>query len=126
MATITSEPLPIPEEPAKRPPPRRRQQASPPAEQTAAVTVPISDLGELTTGGESDNDSLRREAQDLIRSQSRRLSGLPVAVVSSHKHQVDQVRLFLRQASESWSKQDIEGARVLATKAKVLLDEIQG
>ena len=41
-----------------------------------------------------------------------------------HAREIDQARLFLKQATEAWNKQDIEGARTLATKAKLLLDEI--
>lgn len=81
-------------------------------------------LGELTTGGEAGNDSLRQQTELLLRSQNQRLSALPNASVALHSRQVDDARLFLRQADEAWRKLDLEGARTLATKARLLLDEI--
>lgn len=126
---IASAPVPVPVEPVKKPAvprPRNRQSAVAPAPAvTAAVTAPpVTELGELTTGGESDNNSLKRQTDDLLRSQNRRLSGLAPSVIALHTQQVEQARLFLRQAGDAWIKQDIEGARTLGTKAKVLLDEI--
>ncbi len=122
---IAMTPIPLPTEPIRRIPPRRRPQQLPPqTSQTAAVTAPVTNLGELTTGGESNNDTLRRQTEDLLRTQNRRLSGLSATVLALHSQQIEQVRLFLRQATEAWNRQDIEAARTLGSKAKVLLDEI--
>jgi hypothetical protein len=82
------------------------------------------DLGNLTTGGESTNAALRQETDDLLKTQTRRLSSIPSATVVLHTQQIEQARLFLKQASDAWNQQDIEGARTLATKAKVLMDEV--
>lgn len=91
------------------------------------VTPPaaVADLGQLTTGGESNNEQMRRQTDDLLKSQNRRLSTLSPALVARHSKQVEQARLYLKQAGDAWNKQDIEGARTLGTKAKILLDEIQ-
>ncbi len=110
----------------RRSTPRYRPPAAT-AAQIAALTPPLPvpvDLGQLTAGGESANSTLRQQTEDLLRNQQRRLAALAPSLASSHAQQVQQARLFLRQADEAWKKLDVEGARTLATKAKVLLDEL--
>lgn len=80
-------------------------------------------LGQLTTGGEADS-GLRQGTEVLLRSQHQRLNSLPRSSATLHSAEVDQIRLFLQQADDAWQKLDVEGARTLATKAKVLLDEL--
>lgn len=126
---IASAPMPVPVETVKRPTPPRQRNRQPAAIASPTVTAsvsapPVTELGELTTGGESNNDSLKRQTDDLLKAQNRRLSGLAPGVIALHTQQVEQARLFLRQAGDAWIKQDIEGARTLGTKAKVLLDEV--
>ena len=122
---IASDSIAVPVETVKKPtPPRPRTRTVPPTQTAAVSAPPVTELGELTTGGESNNDSLRRETDSLLKSQNRRLSGLTKTVIALHSQQVEQARLFLRQAGEAWNKHDVEGARTLATKAKVLLDEL--
>ena len=58
------------------------------------------------------------------RRRERRLAAVPPAVAVLHSHQMEQARLFLRQAEEAWKKLDVEGTRTLATKARLLLDEV--
>lgn len=82
---------------------------------------PPLDLGQLTTGEAA---PLRQQTEDLLHAQERRLSVISPAVAALHSQQVEQARTFLRQAEEAWKKLDVEGARTLATKAKVLLDEV--
>ncbi len=117
--------LPIP--PPRRIPPRRRQPQTPPTQTAAATPPPMPmDLGNLTTGGESTNSALLQQTDDLLKAQTRRLNAIPSTMIALHSQQIEQARLFLKQATEAWTKQDIEGARTLATKAKVLLDEVLG
>jgi hypothetical protein len=82
------------------------------------------DLGNLTTGGETTNSVLLQQTEDLLKTQTRRLNGISTATIALHSEQIEQARLFLKQATEAWTKQDIEGARTLGTKAKVILDEV--
>ena len=117
-------PTPVPT-PPKRPARRRPTAPAPaPAPTTTAAAPPPVELGQLTTGGEANNAALRQSAEDLLRAQQRRLVALPPAVAAAHSDQTERARLFLRDADEAWKKLDIEGTRTLATKAKVLLDEI--
>ncbi len=118
---------PPPPPPPPRRPPRRRPAPTPAAPApatTAAATPPPVDLGQLTTGGEANNAALRQGTEDLLRAQQRRLINLSSSIAAAHGEQVEQARLFLRQADDAWKKLDVEGARTLATKAKVILDEI--
>ena len=121
---IASPELPLTVPPVRRPQPPRRRPAPAPPTQTAVVAPPPMDLGNLTTGGESTNTSLLNETDDLLRTQRRRLAAISAATIALHTQQVEQARLFLKQATDAWTKQDIEGARTLATKAKVVLDEV--
>lgn len=94
---------------------------APPITPAPAATI---DLGNLTTGTET-GGQLRQESADLMRNQNDRLAKLPSPLQDRYAHQLNQVRLFLKQAQDSWQASDYEGARTLATKARVLLDEIQ-
>ena len=124
---IASPSLPIPAEtPVKPPRPRLRPTPNQPTEAMVTPPAAVADLGQLTTGGESNNEQMRRQTDDLLKTQNRRLSSLSGAVAAMHSKQVEQARLYLKQAGDAWNKQDIEGARTLGTKAKVILDEIQG
>lgn len=124
---IASPSLNIPAETPVRPPrPRLRPAPNQPAEAMVTPPAAVADLGQLTTGGESNNEQMRRQTDDLLKTQNRRLSTLPPAIVVMHSKQVEQARLYLKQAGDAWNKQDIEGARTLGIKAKVILDEIQG
>ncbi|WP_047488193.1 hypothetical protein [Terriglobus sp. TAA 43] len=127
IPVITSEEVPIPTEPVVRPPVRRRiPTTNQPVETASAAPSGIADLGELTTGGESNNEQFRHQTEDLLRTQNRRLTSMSTAIIAMHSQQVEQARLYLRQAADAWKKQDMEGARTLGTKAKVILDEILG
>ena len=105
------------------PPPIASTPAAPPPVQTAAVTPPPINLGTLSAGGDSSNNS-RQETTDLIHAQTQRIVGLQSTFVNDHKADVEQARLYLRQAQDAWSSSDVEAARTLATKAKVLLDDL--
>ena len=61
---------------------------------------------------------------DLIHSETQRVNGLQGSFVNDHKADVEQARLYIRQAQESWNASDVEAAHTLATKAKVLLDDL--
>ncbi|HEY9138146.1 MAG TPA: hypothetical protein VIM67_07715 [Terriglobus sp.] len=123
---IASPSLNIPAETPVKPPARPRLRPTPnPTEAMVTPPAGIVDLGQLTTGGESNNEQMRRQTDDLLKTQNRRLSSLPASITAMHSKQVEQARLYLKQAGDAWNKQDIEGARTLGTKAKVILDEIQ-
>ena len=87
----------------------------------APAPPPPLELGQLTTG---DTAPLRQQTEDLLRSQQRRLAATSPALAALHSQQIEQARLFLKQADDAWQKSDVDGTLTLATKAKLLLDEI--
>ena len=78
----------------------------------------------MTAGGET-NPQTRQEAEDLIASVEKRLNALPAQKVEEQKAQVSKVRNFWKDAQEALKSGDAEGAKTLATKAKLLLDDLE-
>ncbi len=82
-------------------------------------------MGALTAGGEA-NPQKMQDAADLIASIEKRLNGLPTQGNDNLKGQVNQVRNFWRDAKAALKSGDAEGAMTLGTKAKLLLDDLDG
>jgi len=93
---------------------------------SAAGGVPSPDaaVGALTAGGET-NPQTKQEAEDLIASIDKRLNALPAQKVEEEKAQVSKVRNFWKDAQDALKSGDAEGAKTLATKAKLLLDDLE-
>jgi hypothetical protein len=81
-------------------------------------------IGALTAGGEA-NPQTKQDAADLLASIDKRLSGLPTQMGEEQKAQINKVRNFWRDAEAALKSGDGEGAMTLATKAKVLLDDLE-
>jgi hypothetical protein len=122
-------PLPIAAA-AARPKRERRKivvKAAPVA--TPAPTAPenpppdVSAIGALTAGGE-ENPQTKQDAADLIASIEKRLNGLSAQTAEEQKAQISKVRNFWRDAQAALNSGDAEGAMTLATKAKLLLDDL--
>lgn len=92
--------------------------------QLQPAASPYVVLGNLTTGYEASDPELRQETSKLLRTQQQRLQTLSHAYAAQHSQEVEQARLFVHQALDALHKLDLDGARILATKAKVLLDEL--
>ena len=81
-------------------------------------------IGALTAGGEA-NPQTKQEAEDLITSSEKRLNTLSAQKAEDEKAQVSKVKNFLKDAQEALKTGDAEGAKTLATKAKLLLDDLE-
>ncbi len=81
-------------------------------------------IGELTAGGAA-NPQAQQEAADLIASIEKRLNVMSAQTVRRQRTQINRVRNFWRQAREALSTGDTDGAKTLATKAKLLLDDLE-
>jgi hypothetical protein len=121
-------PLPAPEPP---PPAPRRRPAPPPKETTPpAPQVATNDataalaIGALSTGGQ-DASNTQQQAQDLIGSVRRRIAALPPKTANAQKKEIRQIGNFLDQAEQALKSGDAEGANTLATKAKLLMDDVE-
>ena len=127
IATLPSpelEPLSIPPPapkaiPRRKPAPKEEPQPGPSPSETAALAI-----GALSAGGASTSQS-QQQAQGLIQSILRRIAALPSNVADAQKQQVRQIRNFLDQAQKALSSGDAEGANNLATKARLLMDDLE-
>jgi ribosomal protein S20 len=110
----------------KRPAVAKAPATSPPEPVQSASADPapeVAAIGALTAGGDT-NPRTHQEAADLIGSNDKRLNALSAQIVEEQKTQISKVRNFQRQAQEALSSGDAEGAKTLATKAKLLLDDL--
>ena len=81
-------------------------------------------IGALTVGGEQDSKT-KQDAAGLIAANERRLSALSADVARAQGTLVAKVRTFQRDAQQALVSGDVEGARTLATKGKLLLDDLE-
>jgi hypothetical protein len=116
-----------PKRPAKRTTPKTPApvETPPPVEtaSTAAPTPAASPIGELSTGGDA-TPQRQQEATDLIATSERRVDALSKNTSEYQQSQIRKASYFLRQAKQALSTGDIEGAMTLATKAKLLMDDL--
>jgi hypothetical protein len=132
LPMIAEEPTPEiapPTQPVEAPKPVVRRRPPTPVKETPPVQVasaadPAALLGELSSGGES-NPQSQQQAKDMIASITKRLAALPSKLANQQKDLVRQVRSFLKQAQQALGSGDAEGAKNLATKAKLLMDDVE-
>jgi len=152
LAPVALEPLPDPVQPnmvevpeVTLPPPPIAAAAARPRERRRAVTksVPVPEpppavvtptateqtpedaaIGALTAGGEA-NPRVSQETAEMMAGIERQLNALPAQKAEAQKAQISKVRNFMRQAQEALSSGDAEGAKTLATKARLLLDDLE-
>ena len=102
--------------------------AAKPAQASAPAAPPApaanSLVGMLSEGDAAGNPALRKQTTVLIATTQRRLQAMPASRAASRKNTVTQVRLFLNQARQALAMNDLQGANTLATKAKILVDEL--
>jgi ribosomal protein S20 len=106
--------------PKVMPAPEPAQVASAPPPPTPEETA----IGALTAGGEA-NPQTKQEAADLIASSEKRVNALPAQKSEEEKSQVSKVKNFLKDAEDALKSGDAEGAKTPATKAKLLLDDLE-
>jgi hypothetical protein len=82
-----------------------------------------SAIGALTAGGDA-TPQTRQEATELIASNDKRLKALPANMVKAQRSQINKILNFQRQAQSALDSGDAEGAKTLATKAKLLLYDL--
>lgn len=81
-------------------------------------------LGQLSADDAAANPNQKDYTQRLIRWTQSRLKKLSSNQRARHKDDVAQVKSFLKQAEQAWNMNDLVGAQTLATKAKILMDEL--
>jgi hypothetical protein len=94
------------------------------AQQTAANVGTGSPIGQLTTGDSALGEKTKHETADLIGETQQGLTGIKRSLSTEEKVTAAQIRTFLKQAQQALDNGDTDGAHTLATKAKLLLDEL--
>ncbi|HTW44326.1 MAG TPA: hypothetical protein VMD58_02180 [Acidobacteriaceae bacterium] len=87
-------------------------------------TSDITPIGQLTAAGESTNTPRRNQILDEINAIQKGLDNLKRPLSKDEQTTADQIRTFLTKARQALDQEDLDGAHILATKAKVLLTEL--
>ncbi len=105
--------------------PAAKTAAAAPTEDTTPQPVPddTAAIGDLTAGGAA-NPQAQEEAASLIRLIEKRVNGISAQTAFQQKSQINRVQNFRRQAQDAFNSGDVEGATTLATKANLLLDDL--
>ena len=129
-ATLTDT-VPPPTEPVKKPVHRRKKIVPAPTQEaavaaaapaTATPTTPsVSAIGELSGGASGD---LRSQTIDSINATEKGVNSITRTLNDPEQKTAAQIREFLKQAHEALATGDVDGARTLVMKAKVLLTEL--
>ena len=105
-------------------------QAATPTPTAAQVNAPSSSpkapepsLGQLSAGSGADSHE-RAAMTDEIHTQELRLNAIKHPLNSESEAITLQVKAFLTKARQAATENDLDGARTLTMKAKVLLDEL--
>ena len=95
------------------------------AEATPAPAANATPIGTLSTGDVSTSTRARKDTLDLISGTESGLNNIKRTLESvTDKQTAEQIRTFLQKAKAALELDDLDGAHTLATKAKVLLDEL--
>ena len=126
-ATIPNPP-PAPEANASTPPPetpkppvKHKKPVSKTTQQASNGSPGVSAIGQLSSGDPSD---LRRQTESSIAATERGLNGIGRSLSYAEQKTAAQIREFLKQARAALASGDVDGARTLLAKAKVLLGEL--
>jgi hypothetical protein len=117
-------PLPPPPKPAPRKKPSPKEEPQPPAQVASMPAPAASAIGTLSTGGDAAPQS-QQQAQGLIASILKRIAALPAKTADAQKKQIRQINNFLTQAQKALNSGDADGAFNLATKARLLMDDLE-
>ncbi len=102
--------------------------AAPPTEtaDVAANSEPAaaSPIGQLTPVDTPEQAQKGKDTGDLINKTEDGLNSIKRQLSTQEQETVSQIRAFLSKARTALTNQDYDGAYILATKAKVLLDEL--
>jgi hypothetical protein len=102
---------------------------APPASETTDVAAnsepaAASPIGQLTPVDTPEQAQKGKDTGDLIIRTEDGLNSIKRQLSTQEQETVSQIRAFLNKARTALTNQDYDGAYILATKAKVLLDEL--
>jgi hypothetical protein len=117
-------PPPPPAKPVPKKTPATKEEAQPPVQAATAPESAALAIGVLSIGGDAAPQG-QQTARDLIAAITKRIAALPSKIADARKEQVRQVKHFLDQAQQALNSGDADGAMNLATKAKLLMDDLE-
>jgi hypothetical protein len=110
------------------------QSAAPSSQASTSPPIPLqpvvdnggtaSPIGQLTTGDSAVGERTKHETSDLINETQQGLNAIKRSLSNDEKVTAMQIRTFLKQAEQALDNGDADGGHTLATKAKLLLDEL--
>jgi hypothetical protein len=109
-----------PPEPVKKPV-KHKKPAPTNTTQQASNGTEVPAIGQLTT---ADPPNVRQQTDATIESTEKGLNSINRQLSDQEQKTAAQIREFLKQAKEALTSGDVDGAKNLATKAKVLLEEL--
>jgi hypothetical protein len=116
-----------PADPPKKPVHHTKKPTTPASQETASATSPatpepsVSAIGQLSGGASGDQ---RSETEETINATEKGVNGITRTLTDAEAKTAAQIHEFLKQAREALASGDVDGAKTLAVKAKVLLDEL--
>jgi hypothetical protein len=116
-ADLPSKPVTHPHHPLTKPPLQAVDNPPTPATDLPAVSA----MGQLSSGEPA---NLRYSVEESITSTEHGIDNIGRPLNDQEKKTAAQIREFLKQAKDALSAGDVIGARNLASKAKVLLTEL--
>ena len=126
-ADTTAKPADAPKKPAHHPKkPATPAPGTPSSTQETANAAPaaapsVSAIGQLSGGASGDQ---RSETEESINNTEKGVNGITRTLNDAEVKTAAQIREFLKQAREALASGDVDGAKNLASKAKVLLGEL--
>lgn len=121
--------LPPPKVPKVKHPRKHKPQSPAPAAAEQAsnavpAAAPASPIGQLTSGDSATQAQARRDTLTTISATNDGLAHIHRSLSADEQTTVTKIRTFLKQAKQALDSGDSDGALTLATKAKLLLDEL--
>jgi hypothetical protein len=97
-----------------------------PPEQSAAQAqaAPVSPIGQLTAGDSATQAKAKQDTLNLISTTEQGMGNIKRALSDDEQATLLRVRTFIKQAKQALDTGDSDGALTLATKAKLLLEEL--
>jgi outer membrane biosynthesis protein TonB len=118
----STQPLPKPKPPVRhKKPPAPSTQPAPNPQVASNGTPGVSAIGQLSSG---DPSGLKRETANSISAIEHGLNSIGRKLNDPETKTAAQIREYLKQARGALVSGDVDGARTLAAKAKVLLGEL--
>lgn len=113
--------IPLPPEPVKKPQKHKKPANTNTQIATAAAPAPVPAAGNLTT---NDPPNLRQTTDSMLEQTEKSLNGINRKLNDQEQKTAAQIREYIKQARDALTAGDIDAAHNLATKAKLLLDEL--